>query len=184
MSFPTVNQAKFVDVMNEFEKREGEVSIDPDPAGMPSDGHVIYIGRVTSPWKTRSECPKNLRQARERGEQGILTIAEPFRAGLKGLKSGTRIIVLSWFDRARRDLIVQHPRHADAPTGTFALRSPVRPNPVGLHVVAITGIDHGRGIIGIDAIDLLDGTPVIDIKPYYPSIDAFPEKDTASQEKA
>ncbi len=170
--------------MSEFEKREGETAIDPDPADLPADGHIIFIGTVHSPWNTRMECPKNLRQARERGGKASLTIAGPYRAGLQGLKPGSRIILLSWFDRARRDLIVQHPRHAEKPTGVFALRSPVRPNPVGMHVVTVTEIDQANGQIGIDAIDLLDGTPIIDIKPYYPSIDAFPEKDTASAETA
>lgn len=170
--------------MSEFEKREGEIAIEPDPATLPGDGHVVFIGTVQSPWKTRSECPKNLRQARERGGPGNIAIAEPYRAGLRGLNSGARIVVLSWFDRARRDLVVQNPRHAEKPAGVFALRSPVRPNPVGMHVVTITEIDHAKGWIGIDAIDLLDGTPVIDIKPYYPSIDAFPEKDVAAKETA
>jgi tRNA-Thr(GGU) m(6)t(6)A37 methyltransferase TsaA len=170
--------------MSEFEKREGEIAIEPNPANLPPDGHVIFVGAVHSPWKTREECPKNLRQARERGGMGSLFIAEPYRAGLQGIKVGSRIIILSWFDRARRDLIVQHPRHAERPTGVFALRSPVRPNPVGLHVVTVTKIDQANGNVEIDAIDLLDGTPIIDIKPYYPSIDAFPEKDTASIETA
>lgn len=160
--------------VNEFEKREGEIAMEHDPAGLPGDGHVLFIGAVRSPWKTRPECPKNLNQARERGGECELVIAEPYRKGLEGLKKGSRIVVLSWFDRARRDLIVQNPHHAEKPSGVFALRSPVRPNPVGLHAVTITGIDRATGRVAIDAIDLLDGTPIIDIKPYYPSVDAFP----------
>jgi tRNA (Thr-GGU) A37 N-methylase len=73
---------------------------------------------------------------------------------------------------ARRDLVVQSPKHRDAPVGTFALRSPVRPNPIALAAVTITGIDPAAGIVGIDAIDCLDGTPLIDIKPYLASVDA------------
>ena len=70
---------------------------------------------------------------------------------------------------------MQKPRHADAPRGVFALRSPARPNPVGLHIAALRGIDHGAGIVRLEAIDVLDGTPVIDIKPYYASTDAIPD---------
>jgi tRNA (Thr-GGU) A37 N-methylase len=66
------------------------------------------------------------------------------------------------------------PRHADAPRGTFSLRSPVRPNPIGLHLVRIVAIDRITGIIGIDAIDVLDGTPLVDIKPHFASVDAPP----------
>jgi tRNA-Thr(GGU) m(6)t(6)A37 methyltransferase TsaA len=170
--------------MSDFEKREGEMAVDQDPAILPGDGQVVFIGTIHSPWKTRSQCPKNLLQARERGVAASMTVAEPYRAGLQGLKAGRRIIILSWFDRARRDLIVQNPRHAEKPTGVFALRSPVRPNSIGIHVVTITAIDHENGVIDVDAIDLLDGTPVIDIKPYYPSIDAFPDDDRALKEKA
>lgn len=162
--------------MNEFEKRPGEIELDRDPAALPGNGRVVFVGTVHSPWTGRHECPKNLTQARERGGRCEIAVGEPYRDGLKGLEIGARIIVLSWFDRARRDLIVQKPRHAHEPSGVFALRSPVRPNPVGLHVVTITDIDTAAGRIGIDAIDLLDGTPIIDIKPYYPAIDAFPDE--------
>ena len=163
--------------MNEFEIRESEVTLDDDPALADGDGHVVFIGRVCSPWKQRSECPKNLRQARERGCSASVELVAPYRAGLRGLEVGSRIILLSWFDRALRNLIVQKPKHAETPRGVFALRSPVRPNPVGLHVVTITALDRDKGLIGIDAIDLLDGTQVIDIKPYLPTTDSFPAPD-------
>ncbi len=69
---------------------------------------------------------------------------------------------------------MQKPRHAPAARGTFALRSPVRPNPIGLHVVGLTGLVVEAGIITLDAIDVLDGTPVIDVKPYFAGTDAPP----------
>ena len=84
-------------------------------------------------------------------------------------------MLLSWFDRSRRDLILQNPRHVDAPRGTFSLRSPVRPNPIGMHIARLVSLDADKGVIGIDAIDLLDGTPIIDVKPYFASIDSFPD---------
>ena len=77
-------------------------------------------------------------------------------------------------DQARRDLIVQTPRHRSAPVGVFSLRSPVRPNPIALSVVRVLACDPDRGVIDVDALDCLDGTPLLDIKPYLESIDALP----------
>lgn len=84
-------------------------------------------------------------------------------------------MILSWFDRAARDLIAQKPRHAERTSGTFALRSPARPNPIGLHVAKLVSIDQRAGLLAIDAIDALDGTPVLDVKPYFASVDSFSE---------
>lgn len=167
--------------MTEFEIREREIALEHDPAEAAGDGQVVFIGKVSSPWKRREDCPRNLRQARERNQPATVSINSPYRPGLEGIKAGDRIIVMSWFDRALRNLIVQKPRHLDEPRGVFALRSPVRPNPVGLHVVEVTDIDREGGVIGIDAIDLLDGTPVIDIKPYLPTTDAFPDAGAARE---
>jgi tRNA-Thr(GGU) m(6)t(6)A37 methyltransferase TsaA len=85
------------------------------------------------------------------------------------------VVIVTWLDRSPRNLIVQKPRHAEKAKGTFALRSPARPNPIGLHVAKLVAVDVASGLISIDAIDVLDGTPVIDLKPYYASIDAFPD---------
>jgi tRNA-Thr(GGU) m(6)t(6)A37 methyltransferase TsaA len=157
------------------EKRDGEAALGFDPAELPGDGHVVFIGSVSSPWKSRDTCPKNLADARATGKAAGVTIDPPYRSGLAGLERFSHIVLLSWFDRSRRDLITQNPRHAEAPRGTFALRSPVRPNPVGLHVVRLVSLDVETGVIEIDAIDLLDGTPIIDVKPYFASIDSIPD---------
>ena len=82
--------------------------------------------------------------------------------------------MLYWIDRGRRDLIVQAPRHSPEPRGVFALRSPVRPNPIALAAVIIRSIDHETGIIGIDTTDAFDRTPVVDIKPWIEGIDVPP----------
>lgn len=155
--------------------REGEIALPFDPAQTSTDGHIHFIGRVRSPWTSRENCPKNMAAARETGQPASIEIGGAFRPGLLGLDRYSHIVVLSWFDRAQRNLIVQKPRHAADAKGVFALRSPVRPNPIGLHVVGLKGIDADKGVLKIDAIDLLDGTPVIDIKPYFASSDAFPE---------
>lgn len=158
-----------------FDIRAGEVRLDVDPAALPPDAGLIFIGGVSSPWARREDCPKNMAQARERGLPAEIRIASPFRGGLAGLQDYSHLIMLTWLNHAPRDLIVQRPRHAAEPRGTFALRSPVRPNPIGLHICTILSLDLENGIVAIDGVDVLDGTPVIDIKPYLASTDAIPQ---------
>ncbi len=157
--------------MQEFEKRPGEIALDDDPAVFADDGRVVFIGKIHSPWKSRAECPKNLRQARERGEQASVEVNLPWRAGLAGLENTDRVILLYWMHEARRDLIVQTPRHRPEPSGVFSLRTPVRPNPIALACVRLLGLDIESGFLTIDAIDCLDGTPLVDIKPWIESVD-------------
>lgn len=163
--------------MVEDDMREGEVRLARDPAEMVPDAGVVFIGRMRTPWASRDDCPRNLRQARERaagmaGARFWLEIDQPYRAGLAGLEVGEAVIALYWMHLARRDLIVQAPRHADAVVkGTFALRSPVRPNPVALAAVRALDIDPQAGLIEIDAIDCVDGTPLIDVKPWIAGVD-------------
>lgn len=165
-----------------FEKRDGEISLATDPAAMVPDGHIVFIGRIHSPWKSRADCPKNMAAARERGLTATVEISEAFRLGLEGLGGASHVIILSWFHHAPRNLIIQKPRHAAEPKGVFALRSPAPPNPVGLHVAKLIALDVAAGLMTLDAIDVLDGTPVIDIKPYFASIDAFPDATIARRE--
>jgi tRNA (adenine37-N6)-methyltransferase len=155
--------------------REGELALDFDPAEFEGDGRIVFIGKIRSPWASREDCPKNMREARERGLPASVEIAEAYRVGLDGLGRASHVVILSWFDRAARNLIAQKPRHASRTTGTFALRSPVRPNPIGLHVARLVSLDRQAGVLAIDAIDVLDGTPVLDLKPYFASIDSFPD---------
>ena len=164
--------------------REGEVRASSDPATMPADAHLVFIGRAKTPWHDRADCPKNLRDARARGGDFRIAIDSPWRPGLRDLRAGDVIVVLLWMDRAQRDLIVQSPRHSPNPKGAFSLRSPVRPNPIGLDIVRITAINAGEGTIVVDALDCLDGTPVLDIKPWIEGVDVppamaagFPEAD-------
>ena len=124
----------------------------------------------------RHQPPSPLERARELVVGPLpLEVEPPFRPGLAGLDGASHVVILSWFHHAPRNLIVQKPRHAAEPKGVFALRSPARPNPVGLHVAKLLALDLAAGLLTLDAIDLLDGTPVIDLKPYYASIDAFPD---------
>jgi tRNA-Thr(GGU) m(6)t(6)A37 methyltransferase TsaA len=166
-----------------FETREGETLLAADPAELRPDGHVVFIGRIVSPWASREDCPKNMRAAREAGKGATILIDEPYRPGLQSLERASHIVILTWLHLAPRNLIVQKPRHAAEPKGVFSLRSPARPNPVGLHAAKLVALDIEAGRIGIDAIDVLDGTPVIDIKPYYASTDAFPGATIAGRDE-
>jgi len=153
--------------------RDGEELLPFDPAE--GDGpRVAFIGRVRSPWRPDGEHPKNIRKAREMGGAARIELDPAYAPGLKGLSAGQYVIVVYWMDRARRDLLVQNPRHVEAPRGTFSLRSPNRPNPIALSSVVITDLDLEAGRIGIDAIDCLDGTPLVDLKPWLETVDIPP----------
>jgi tRNA-Thr(GGU) m(6)t(6)A37 methyltransferase TsaA len=158
-----------------FEPREGEIALAEDPAAMVPDAQLVFIGRIRSPWKTREDCPKNMAAARAAGQPASIEIEPQYRPGLDGLAGTSHVVVFSWLGFAPRNLIVQKPRHVSSPKGVFALRSPARPNPVGLHVARLTALDEANGLLTLDAIDALDGTPVIDLKPYFASIDSFPD---------
>jgi len=155
--------------------RPGEIRSTIDPSAQAADAELIFIGRARTRWISNEDCPKNLREARERGGGASIEIDPAWRAGLRDLLAGEAIIVLSWLDRGRRDLLVQTPRHRDAPAGVFSLRSPVRPNPIGLHVVRIVSCERAPGLIEVDALDCLDGTPVLDIKPWRVGVDIPPD---------
>jgi tRNA-Thr(GGU) m(6)t(6)A37 methyltransferase TsaA len=150
-----------------FGVREGEVA-----AELPErfDASLYFIGRIRTPWVRREDCPKNGREA-----EAICTIElDPrWAQGLRGLETSSHVVVLYWMDRARRDLVLQAPRHYGETRGTFALRSPVRPNPIAASVVKLVAVDGPRlSVVGLDCVD---GTPLLDLKPYFASTDAVPD---------
>jgi tRNA-Thr(GGU) m(6)t(6)A37 methyltransferase TsaA len=147
--------------------RPGEVAVD-----LPGqfDAGVYFIGRIRTPWKSRDECPKN---ARESDAVCTIEVDPRWRGGLAGVEACTHLLVLYWMDRARRDLVLQVPRHLGVPRGTFALRSPVRPNPIAASVARLERVEDGR--LSVIGLDCLDGTPLIDVKPYFASVDAVPD---------
>lgn len=156
-----------------FARRPGEVRLPHDPATI-ADATLAFIGRARTEWGPR-HCPKNLRQARAEGQGARIEIAPAFRPGLEGIDAGDVLVVLYWMDHAPRDLIRQMPRHAPEGAGVFALRSPLRPNPVAMGVVRCTALDAAAGVIEVDALDCYDGTPILDIKPWKPGVDIPPE---------
>jgi tRNA-Thr(GGU) m(6)t(6)A37 methyltransferase TsaA len=120
------------------------------------------IGWVESPLIDRDLAPK---QGDEGAPDAWLVFEPQMQAAMRDLRVGTEIIVLTWLDRARRDVLIVHPRgNPDIPRrGVFSTRSPDRPNPIGLHNVQIVAIDDMR--IRVRNLEALDGTPIVDVKP-------------------
>jgi tRNA-Thr(GGU) m(6)t(6)A37 methyltransferase TsaA len=119
------------------------------------------IGHVESPLLDRASAPK----------QGVgapnawLVIAPEYAEGLRDLRAGDEVVLLTWLDRADRTVLVTRPRDdpANPLTGVFSTRSPDRPNPIGLHRVRI--LDHDGLRVQVGPLEALDGTPVVDLKP-------------------
>jgi tRNA-Thr(GGU) m(6)t(6)A37 methyltransferase TsaA len=131
------------------------------------DAALYFIGRIRTPWTRREDCPKN---ARESDAMCTIELDPRWAPALKGVETCSHLVVLYWMDKARRDLLVQAPRHYSEPRATFALRSPARPNPIALSVVRLLRIEGTR--LSVVGLDCLDGTPLLDLKPYFASTDA------------
>src|SRR3954470_3573419 len=123
---------------------------------------VMQIGVVESPLTDPAASPK---QGFEGSPEASLVFDEDVLDGLRDLRPGDRVIVLTWLDRAHRDVLSVHPRDdvAKPERGVFSTRSASRPNPIGLHEVEIIAIDGGR--VRVRDLEALDGTPVVDVKP-------------------
>ena len=149
----------------DYEKlRDGEIAI-PLPENF--DAGLYFIGRIHTPWQSRAECPKN---GRESEAECVIELDARYAAGLKDVETSSHLLILYWMDKARRDLVLQAPRHYAAQRGTFALRSPVRPNPIAASVVRLVKVEGIR--LTVIGLDCLDGTPLLDIKPYFASTDS------------
>ncbi|HVC58934.1 MAG TPA: SAM-dependent methyltransferase [Acetobacteraceae bacterium] len=145
----------------ENELRPGEVAVALPPQ---TDAGVYFIGIIHTPWKTRGECPK---RGRPDGPICSIVIDERWRVALTDLAGHPRIQVLYWMHRARRDIVLQRPFRTGQTTGSFALRSPVRPNPIASSVVELVAVE-GTTLL-VRGLDCLDGTPLIDLKPDRPA---------------
>jgi tRNA-Thr(GGU) m(6)t(6)A37 methyltransferase TsaA len=137
--------------------RSGEVAVALPPG---TDAGVYFIGTIHTPWRIRGECPK---RGSLDGPVCTIVVDERWWQALTDIGDHPRIQVLYWMHRARRDLVLQTPIRTGQTTGSFALRSPVRPNPIASSVVALVGIDGGT--LRVRGLDCLDGTPLIDLKP-------------------
>ncbi len=127
-----------------------------------SSFRVKAIGRIESPLTDPGSAP---RQADEGAPAAWLVFEPEVLEGLGSMRPGDEVIVITWLDRARRDVLSVHPRgDASRPLeGVFRTRSPHRPNPIGLHRVEITAVDGRR--MRVRHLEAIDGTPIIDVKP-------------------
>jgi tRNA-Thr(GGU) m(6)t(6)A37 methyltransferase TsaA len=130
--------------------------------GVPDVNELRPIGRVESPLHEREQAPK---QGDEGAPEAVLVLEERVAEGLRGLRVGEEVLVLTWLDRADRAVLTVHPRDdlTRPEQGVFGTRSADRPNPIGLHRVAILAIDGVR--LRVRDLEAIDGTPVLDLKP-------------------
>lgn len=144
-------------MVRENEIRKNEVAVEAPAA---EDAGLVFIGRIRTPWTSRMETP---RQGRHDGPVCTIEIFEPWVAALRGVNKYERLEVLYWLDRSRRDLVLQSPASDGEVHGTFSLRSPVRPNPIGTSIVVLERVENA--CLLVRGLDCLDGTPLLDIKP-------------------
>jgi tRNA (adenine37-N6)-methyltransferase len=127
------------------------------------------IGVIHSPFQRASETP--IQAALAEGLEGWVEIFPEFVPGLKDLEGFDRVWLCYWFDRAIPAQLLVKPFLDQHPHGVFATRSPCRPNPIGLSCVRLLGVAGGR--LQVSGLDILDQTPLLDIKPYVPAFDCF-----------
>ncbi|KUF11290.1 SAM-dependent methyltransferase [Pseudoponticoccus marisrubri] len=136
----------------------GEARIE---APLTADAHVVFIGRLRTPFARPEDCPRQ--GDIEAGPECRAVLDPVYLPALQGLEPGATLDLLYWLDRSRRDLLTQSRKSDGAPRGTFSLRSPVRPNPIGLSQVRLLRRE-GDALV-LRGLDCVDGTPLLDIKP-------------------
>jgi len=136
-----------------------------------NSAEVHPIGVVRSPYQNRGDAPRQGRFSPE--TEMDIEIFEEYQNGIGDFAGISHLFVLLWFDRASRTTLSAHPSWAQGSRPVFATRSPHRPNPIGIDIGKIISVS-GR-TVRVAGLDALDGTPVVDIKPYAPSIDAIPD---------
>ena len=128
------------------------------------------IGRIRTPFRTVAECPRNGRQVQPPPDCTV-ELDAAWESGLEGLDGISHLILLYWLG-PQEPAVTVTPPFDGKPRGVFATRSPARPNPIGLSVVQLVTVE-GR-MLTVRNLDCVDGTPLLDIKPYLPSTDSEP----------
>jgi len=144
-------------MVRENEIRAAELAVEPPPA---KDAGLVFIGRIFTPWTSRLETP---RQGRLDGPTCRIEIADPWVPALDGIEHYEQLEVLYWLHLSRRNLVRQSPANDGTARGTFSLRTPVRPNPIGTSIVRLVGLQGN--IVSVRGLDCIDGTPLLDLKP-------------------
>ena len=136
--------------------------------------NIIYnpIGIIHTPFNGTKKIPRQGRFGRN--NNGNAVIFPEFSKGLKDLESFTHAWLIFYFHEKHESLkLIQYPKGKDIPRGVFAIRSPLRPNKIGLTAVKIISVENNT--IHFEGADMIDGTPLLDIKPYVPDIDCYPD---------
>ena len=128
------------------------------------------IGLIRSPYKDIKGMP--IQPTGAAGVRGTIEVYSEYIEGLKDLEGFSHIILLYHFHKVRETQLIVTPFLDSRPHGVFSTRAPKRPNPIGLSIVRLLEIE--KGVINIENVDILDGTPLIDIKPYVPEFDCHP----------
>ncbi len=144
-------------MVRENEIRAGEVAVD---APVATDAGLTFIGRIRTPWTSRLVAP---RQGRVDGPVCRIEVFDPWGPALRGLEFYERVEVLYWLHLSRRDLVLQSPANDRSARGTFSLRSPARPNPIGTSIASLVAIEGATVLVR--GLDCLDMTPLLDLKP-------------------
>ncbi|AGT08103.1 SAM-dependent methyltransferase [Paracoccus aminophilus] len=151
--------------------RPHEIAVNAPPR---SDADLWFIGSIHTPWVDRKTSPKK-GDAKD-GPVCEIRLDPLWRGALLGLEGKSQLQILYWMHQARRDVVQQNPDFGDRGIGTFALRSPLRPNPIASSVVTLERIE-GTSLF-VRGLDCIDGTPLVDIKPIF-CYDEQPERHPA-----
>jgi tRNA-Thr(GGU) m(6)t(6)A37 methyltransferase TsaA len=133
---------------------------------------IRIVGRARTPWRRREDAPHQPVASPE--TEGVLEIDLDYRAALADLASFERIWLLFLFHESSGWAARVKPPRGGPKRGVFATRAPNRPSQIGLTSVLLKAVDVDSGLVRVQGIDLLDGTPLLDVKPYLPMVDAFP----------
>ncbi|HEY8518084.1 MAG TPA: tRNA (N6-threonylcarbamoyladenosine(37)-N6)-methyltransferase TrmO [Candidatus Binatia bacterium] len=144
-----------------------------DERATPAPLAVRIIGHARTPWRRREDAPHQPTAAPD--TEGVIELLPEYAPGLQDLASLERIWLVALFDRSSGFALKVKPPRGGPKRGVFATRAPNRPSQIGLTAVRVKEVDVAAGRVVVQGIDLLDGTPILDIKPYLPSIDAFPD---------
>lgn len=134
---------------------------------------IRVIGHARTPWRRREDAPHQPSAAPD--VEGMLEILPEFAPGLADLESLGRVWVVALLDRSSGFALKVKPPRGGPKRGVFATRAPNRPSQIALSNAALESVDVARGLVRVRGIDLLDGTPILDLKPYLPMLDAWPD---------
>jgi tRNA-Thr(GGU) m(6)t(6)A37 methyltransferase TsaA len=136
-------------------------------------GDIRIIGHVRTPWRRREDAPHQPSAAPD--SEGVVEVLPEYAPGLADLASFGRIWLIALLDRSSGFAAKVKPPRGGARRGVFATRAPNRPSQIALTNVALRSVEVAIGLVRVQGIDLLDGTPILDLKPYLPMIDAWPD---------